>query len=102
MTQRQLTGHESQLIADRINAKVGEGALVCPVSGPGDWDVLERISFVPASPPSHWVGVRSPHIYPSATIVCKDCGYTMLFNLFRLGVAEDLGFYHSPEIHPVR
>ena len=29
--------------------------------------------------------------FPSAMLICSQCGYTMTFNLFYLGVAGDLG-----------
>ena len=35
------------------------------------------------------------HSFPMAVVACKNCGYTMFFNLLTLGIEED-----EPEIKP--
>ena len=82
-----------QIITKAILEKLGPRALVCPISGEtSTWDVLTNSTLLPAidqpgMPPPLAVGPT----FPLAVLMCKDCGYFMLFNLIVLGIADQLG-----------
>lgn len=85
-----LTPEQRQLIAAAFVSKYTQRPLTCPVSGDDDWEIQERLAFVAAE-----VTTYDGPKYPSAVILCRKCGYTLLINLFMLGVAEELGIVQS-------
>ena len=80
-------------VIEAIESKMGNVQLQCPVSQDANWIVQEFPAVLPAADA---FGARQPLMemrvsYPMAMVICQTCGYTMMFNLFALGVAEDIG-----------
>ena len=84
----------ASLVIDAIEAKIGDRALTCPVSLDSHWEVQEYWGMLPAS---NQFGEALPTLaqlsnsFPMAVLLCGTCGYSMMFNLFTLGLAEELG-----------
>ena len=82
----------SQRIIDAILEKLEERRLLCPISGDkSDWEVDAAMSALPGLETFEDSPLDSTTSFPVAVLICKHCGYTMLMNLFKLGVAEELG-----------
>ena len=83
----------TRVVVDAIQSKIGGRALTCPVSQDSRWEVQKYQGVLPATDQSD--GVRPltemNRSFPLAVLVCETCGYSMMFNLFALGVGEDLG-----------
>lgn len=85
-----LTPDQLQLVAGAFVSKYTQRPLICPVSGDDDWEIQDRLAFFAAG-----VTTYDGPKYPSAVILCRKCGYTLLINVFMLGVAEELGIVQS-------
>jgi hypothetical protein len=86
--QEQLTVEQQQLVLNALRQKI-VGEITCPLTKDSDWEVQEYLARLPAghAAPSLPLG-RS---FPTAVVVCRTCGYTIFANIYRLGVAEELG-----------
>ena len=92
------SGHR-EIIMNRILEKLGDRRLVCPISGPeATWSIHPRTASVYAAenPSEIPIPSVSSQAYPLAVIICEDCGYTILVNLIKLGVASELGIEVVP------
>ena len=87
-----VTDYAQEVIA-AIAGNVGERELACTVCRNSGWDVQLYHGSLPAIDPSGEDFGRYAASFPMAVVVCETCGYTMMFNLFRLGIAERLGIY---------
>ena len=87
------TDSYTRVVIEAIENKIGGQVLTCPVSQDSRWEVQEFQGFLPATDQFHDVQALTEmrHSFPLAVLVCKTCGYSMMFNLFALGVGEDLG-----------
>ena len=82
---------KADIILNAIESKLGDRALVCPISGDRvNWWVQEDIVVIPSARPSDPI-VPSGGAYSMAVVVCSHCGYTFFVNLVVLGIAEQLG-----------
>lgn len=64
----------------------------CEVCGNDNWEVQTYSGSLPALEGGA-EAKRFPyidHAFPMAMLVCSNCGFTMMFNLFPLGVADQL------------
>ena len=87
-------------VIEAIERKMGQGRLRCPVCEDVNWAVQEFPAILPAT---NAFGVRQPLMemrlsYPMAMVICQTCGYSMMFNLFALGVGEDIGMIPLQEV----
>ena len=83
-----LTEEQQRNIADTLNERTEGRVLLCPISGDSSWEVQDIFANLPGG-----IGPGgSENSFPSAVILCKTCGYTMLVNLIRLGIAEQFGY----------
>ena len=88
------TGSYTTMVVDAIQSKIGDQILTCPVSLDSQWEVQEYPGFLPASTqiPGGQALTDMNLSFPLAVVMCKTCGYSMIFNLYALGVGDDLGF----------
>ena len=86
-----LSAAQKQVISDALDAKT-TGDLACPISGDTRWALENRIAYLQASHPSMGGGWDG-RTYPNVVVVCPTCGYTMMVNLYYLGVAEEIGLF---------
>lgn len=90
---RQLDLGYSDMVIQAIESKVGDRQLKCPVCTQSEWAVQDHQGVLPAIDPfdyeTYWE--RLVHAFPVAVVTCDACGYTMMFNLFMLGIAEPSG-----------
>ena len=87
----------TRLVIDAIQNKIGGHVLTCPVSRDANWEVQEYQAMLPATHRIDDVQALSETnvSFPLAVLVCKTCGYSMMFNLFALGIGEDLGLQQT-------
>ena len=90
---KKTTDAYTSMVVDAIQSKIGGRTLTCPVSLDTQWEVQEYQGMLPASNQFNDVPAMTEmsHSFPLAVLVCKTCGYSMMFNLFALGVGEELG-----------
>ena len=82
---------KQHIIVQAINAKLGPRKLVCPISGEGAaWEVVNYSTCLPAIDTPGSLPINLGPTFPLAVLMCKDCGYFMLFNLIQLGIAKEL------------
>ena len=76
-----------------IGEKTGNRPLVCGACFGNTWDVQNHQGVIPATDGyGSMVDLnRLTASFPVAFVICQTCGYTMMFNLFNLGIAEELG-----------
>lgn len=88
------TDFYTRVVVDAIQSKIGGNALICPVSGDAQWNLQEFQGVLPATD-FHDVQALTEmrRSFPLAVLVCETCGYSMMFNLFALGVGEELGLH---------
>ena len=83
-----LTEEQQRNIVDALNERTEDRVLLCPISGDSSWEVQDIFANLPGG-----IGPGvSENSFPSAVILCRTCGYTMLVNLIRLGIAEQFGY----------
>ena len=80
----QLTPEQKQIIMSAIDTKMTTQPS-CPITGDKKWQLQEQLAYMPTLP-----GVVNGPLFPNAVLICTTCGYTLLLNLFILGVAEQL------------
>ncbi len=83
------TINQNEIILSALREKLGEGSLVCPISGPQTtWSVQRQTTVLPAlDSPLDSVFLNNAS-FPFAVVTCDHCGYTFLVNLIKLGLAE--------------
>ena len=89
---RTLTGEQIRLIRVTLSERLRD-SLVCPLSKDSDWEVQSRLAFLPAA---HSGTLNEVQLFPSAVLLCNTCGYLAQFNLFKLGITEQLGLPEKP------
>lgn len=94
---KKTTDSYTRMVIDAIQNKIGGRALTCPVSQDTNWEVQEYQGVLPATDRFGDVQALSDMnvSFPLAVLVCKTCGYSMMFNLLALGVGEDLGLQQT-------
>ena len=87
------TDSYTSMVVDAIQDKIGGRVLTCPVSLDSDWEVQEYRGVLLATNQSNDLQPLSEMnvSFPLAVLVCETCGYSMMFNLFSLGLADELG-----------
>ena len=90
-----LTREQQSAIIEALESKIGERRVVCPVSGDSSWQVQNKLANIPASG-DLLASNFGDAAFPTAVLVCNTCGYTILLNLFTLGLAEEFGL--TPEL----
>ena len=70
-----------------------DGQVVCPLSKDTDWIVQNHLAMIPATADA--TVALSGSSFPTAVLLCKKCGYTMLVNLYSIGLAEYFGLGHE-------
>lgn len=91
-----LTKKQQALIIEAVNKAV-VGGLVCPVSKDQVWAVEPAFIMPDAQDDPSQRRVGGPSGYPFAVVTCETCGYTIFFNIMKLGVGEQLGFTATTE-----
>ena len=86
-----LNEDQKAAIIGALNSKFGDGLPLCPITRDSHWEVGTKLALIPAAGGLK-ASVLSGHVYPCVAMFCKTCGFTALFNLFTLGIAEKLGF----------
>ena len=86
----------SHLIIDAVKTKMGDRDIICPVSGSKKWKIQKYPGMVHAMEYDGKGLVETNFSFPFAVLVCEECGYSLMFNLFHLGVAEEMKL-PSPE-----
>lgn len=84
-----LTPEQQQVIIDALG-RVQRGTFVCPVSKDGFWTVEPYFTQLNATENPMGITIGGTG-YPNVILICNTCGYTALFNLYRLGLAEYFG-----------
>lgn len=82
----------TDMVTTAIEERIGKGALQCVACGSDTWDAQNLQGAIP----SHEPGGRPPFgqieaSFPVVFVLCRNCGYTMMFNLISLGLQEELG-----------
>jgi hypothetical protein len=87
------TDSYTSMVVDAIQDKIGGRVLTCPVSLDSEWEVQEYRGVLLATKQSDDLQPLTEMnvSFPLAVLVCETCGYSMMFNLFSLGVADELG-----------
>ena len=94
---KKATESYTRMVVDAIQDKIGGHVLRCPVCQDTDWSVQEYLGVLPATDrfddvqPLNDMSIS----FPLALLVCETCGYSMMFNLFALGVGEGLGLQQT-------
>ena len=93
VTSRLSKAEYAQMVIEAISDKLGERQLECWVCRDFDWEVQEYKGVLPATDQFGDMDDLSQisASFPLAAIVCNTCGYSILLNLYKLGVAEALG-----------
>ena len=87
-----LTLQERQKILDAINSKASGREFLCPVTNDANWDIQAHYGLLLATDqPSDPFTGGGYNMFPNAVLLCKSCGYSLMFNLFTLGLAEEFG-----------
>ena len=82
-----ISSEQQQVILAALEKKK-KGSLQCPLCGAAEWEISDFFAMHPAT--DVLPDIRAGRHYPSATLLCKSCGYSMFFNLYRLGIYEEL------------
>lgn len=65
-----------------------KGVKVCQACNVGPWTIgTDLVMLSLASPPHSIMGEAMPNV----PIICNNCGFTQLHNVFALGIADALG-----------
>jgi hypothetical protein len=82
----------TRMVIDAIRSKIGGRELTCPVSQDSQWEVQEYQGVLPATDQHNdpQALTEMSLSFPLAVLMCETCGYSMMFNLFALGLGEDL------------
>ena len=86
-------------ILDALKEKLGDRLLQCPISGDTRWVIQNYFAVVPATenfPLTAPAGILA-HSFPLVVLMCENCGYSLMFNLFGLGIADDFGVPRTPD-----
>jgi predicted nucleic-acid-binding Zn-ribbon protein len=59
---------------------------LCPCCAQRSWDVGGLISGI-TNPPGGNVNIADAHLAPFVPVVCRNCGYTILFSATVMGLA---------------
>ena len=86
-----LSKQQTDLILAAVNKAV-VGGLVCPVSKDQSWTVESAFIMPDAQDDPSQMKVGGASGFPLAVVTCETCGYTIFFNLMKLGIGEQLGF----------
>ena len=87
-----LTVEDRQKILDAINTKASGREFLCPVTNDANWDIQAHYGLLLAADrPVDPFPRGEYNTFPNAVLLCKSCGYSLMFNLFTLGLAEELG-----------
>ena len=87
-----LSDEQSQKILDAINKKSSGRQFLCPVSNDAEWQIQRQYGLLIATnDPDNLFHGGQTKTFPNAIVICRTCGYSLLFNLFSLGLAEELG-----------
>ena len=89
----ELTEEQQLTVLDAVRAKLHGRSVTCPVSGDNDWQIQNRLAYLLAESN---IGGKN-ELFPSAVMLCKSCGYTILLNVFVLGIADRLDLQGSKE-----
>ena len=90
-----LTDSQQDAILNALE-NVMKGPIVCPLSKDSDWQVQNHLAMIPATDDA--TVALSGTSFPTAVLLCQNCGYTLLVNLYSLGLAEY--FELMPEVKP--
>ena len=91
-----LTPEQRQLIGNALFEKAGLATLICPASGDTNWEVEDQLAQLVATDNPNETRLGGVN-FPEAVVICLTCGYTMMFNVFYLGIAEELGIPPAEE-----
>jgi hypothetical protein len=81
------TDEQSNAVVAALEKKAKD---TCPICGSREMSVVHGIAMIPVFGPPFFF--PSPDILlPSIAVVCITCGFTGLFNVHALGLAEILG-----------
>ena len=86
------TDSYARMVIDAIESKTGGRTLTCPVSQDNRWEVQVYQGVLPATDQFDNAQALAEMTlsFPLGVLMCKTCGYSMMFNLFALGLGEDL------------
>ena len=95
--QEGMSPRDQRLVLDAIESSLGGRRLTCPVSGDSEWKLEPSFGIVSAVPSVELRGVPGSGAFPFAIVMCNVCGYSMMFNVFGLGINEELEIWPSEE-----
>ena len=84
-----LTEDQQQHVIDALNEHI-KRAFVCPASGDSNWTVEASFTQLNAADNLNVTSIGLGN-YPCVVVICDTCGYTALFNVYRLGLNEYFG-----------
>ena len=90
---KETSERHADIVIEAVQNKIGQ-QLRCPVSQDVNWEVQRYPAILPAADQfgaSEQTLMEMRLSYAMATVICRTCGYSMMFNLFALGVGEELG-----------
>lgn len=91
-----LTIENQQKILNTINSKAAGRKFRCPVTNDADWQIQAHYGLILATDETSELFTGGEYnAFPNAVLICKSCGYSLMFNLFNLGLAEEFGIAPS-------
>ncbi len=85
-----LNENQQLAIINALTVKSRGNLVHCPISGDSNWQVQNQLAHIPATD-DPTASVLRDRVFPCAVLVCQTCGYTVLLNLFVLGLADEFG-----------
>ena len=82
----------TEMVIGALHEKIDGGPLRCAVCGRSNWEVQNLHGAIPALDAGEKLSLATlSATFPIAFLVCATCGHTLIFNLYQLGIAEELG-----------
>ena len=82
-----LTEDQIKIVVNKLNSD-SKGGITCPVCGNKLWTVNNKVMEMREYHDGKFVMGGDASIMPVVSLVCSQCGNTLLFNAIRLGVVE--------------
>ena len=93
-----LTEEQQLAVVKALRGKIGGRTLKCPISDDSRWQVQSELAAIPATDDLSNNAITGTR-FPTAVVVCQTCGYTILLNIFSLGLADEFGVQPTSEVN---
>jgi hypothetical protein len=85
------TKDQQAIIVEALKAKRLERRCPMCLQSSG-WHLLEGLIALPMGA----LSTMSPKVAPCVGVACRNCGNTVLYNIFFLGIGPQLGIFPTP------